>query len=422
MQRFFTIILSLTLCAALHAGTPNTATQRKAAALDAPGGLLECCNWGLLAVNAKGDTIAKINSKRRLVPASNMKLITTGAALINLGGGHTFKTTLATDGQVRDTTLYGNLYIIGGGDPLIGDLFSYLPKKDVPFGKWKKVLDDNGIKRVEGYVIGNGDYFNGEQYHTDWSNEDGHSKDGVLPVGLTWRGKMDAPLPDGPYAATVHFKEWLEGKGVAISRGAVPADMLETPDTLITLGSASSANLRTIVSIANHQSVNFCAETLIKALGKKLTGQDDYSHACTALHRALSPLGLAVASQKMRFADGSGLSRKNYISPDFMVRFLCSMQKSKSFNDFYNSLPRPGRSDGTLKNRLPKAPAELKNRVRMKSGSMAGVRCFSGYIDPSNGDPSRTIAFSIMVNNYVGSSNDLARTLDELIISLANEN
>ena len=425
MRRFSTIICTLLLSVALYAGVPGTATQRKAVALDATGGKFECCNWGILAVNAKGDTIANLNSKRRMVPASNMKLITTGAALITFGGGYTFKTEIATDGEVRDTTLHGNLYIIGGGDPLIGNLFSYLPKPDIPFGKWYRILEDKGIRRIEGSIIGNGSYFD-DSFHTDWSNEDRRSKDGVVPSGLTWRGKMEDPLPDGPIAAAEYFKEWLQAKGVTVSEDPFAAGepaAYDTPaDSLTMLGTAASASLRTIVSIANHQSDNFCAETLIKAIGKKIAGSDDYDHATAALHRALSPLGLAVASHKMRFADGSGLSRKNYISPDFIVRFLCAMQKTKSYSDFHNSLPMPGRSDGTLKTRLPKAPAEIKNRIWMKSGSMAGTRCFSGYIDSSDGTAANAIAFSVMVNNYVGSSEELSRILDELILSLANEN
>ena len=58
----------------------------------------------------------------------------------------------------------------------------------------------------------------------------------------------------------------------------------------------------------------------------------------------------------------------------------------------------------------------------MKSGSMNGVRCFSGYILPSDGDTRKTIAFSLMVNNFVGRQTELAPILDNIILELANEN
>lgn len=402
----------------LLAATLPTNVQKTVEQLDAKGGKLEHSVWGILAVNFKGDTLAQLNQGRCMVPASNMKLITTAGAYLKLGRGYTFKTQLATDGEIRDTTLFGNLYVIGGGDPLIGNLFTYLPKEDIPFGKWRKVLEDKGIRRIEGDIVGDGSYFSGERRHTDWSTEDERSKDGVVPAGLTWRGKMGDSIPDGPLAAATHFRRWLVANGIVVTGGAGE----NTVDSLTTLGIAQSASLNHIATIANHQSDNFCAETLLKAIGKANNGSDDYDTAIAALHRALSPIGLAGPSAGMRFADGSGLSRKNYVSPEFLVRLLTGMAKTGVYKDYLGSLPRPGRKDGTLQTRLPKAPAAVKNRIYMKSGSMNGVRCFSGYILPSDGDTRKTIAFSIMVNNFVGKQSELAPVLDNLILELANEN
>ncbi len=412
MKRLAFILITFVL------GISATPVQKTVNALDSKGGALEHSTWGILAVNFQGDTIAQLNIGKRLVPASNMKLVTTAAAYLKLGRGYTFKTQLATDGEIRDTTLFGNLYVIGGGDPLIGNLFTYLPKEDIPFGKWRKVLEDKGIRRIEGDIVGDGSYFSGERRHTDWSTEDERSKDGVVPAGLTWRGKMGDSIPDGPLAAATHFRRWLIANGIVVTGGAGE----NTVDSLTTLGIAQSASLNHIATIANHQSDNFCAETLLKAIGKANNGSDDYDTATAALHRALSPIGLAGPSAGMRFADGSGLSRKNYVSPEFLVRLLTGMAKTGVYKDYLGSLPRPGRKDGTLQTRLPKAPAAVKNRIYMKSGSMNGVRCFSGYILPSDGDTRKTIAFSIMVNNFVGKQSELAPVLDNLILELANEN
>ena len=445
MKRLALIILAF--CLAISA----TPIQRSVNALDSKGGALENSTWGMLAVNFQGDTIAQLNKGKRLTPASNMKLVTTAAAYLKLGRNYTFKTQIATDGTIQDSTLVGNLYIIGGGDPLIGDLFPYLPAEDVPFGKWRKVLEDNGIRRIEGDIIGDGSYFSGELRHTDWSTEDEISKDGVVPAGLTWRGKMEDSLPDGPLAAATHFHRWLQDNGIAVTGEAgyvvrqpsagqcedraplvghglalcparMDASANDIPDSLHILGTATSASLNHIATITNHQSDNFCAETLIKAIGKANNGSDDYDTATEALHRALAPIGMAGPSAKMRFADGSGLSRKNYLTPEFIVSLLRAMARTSCYKDYLNSLPRPGRKDGTLVARLPKAPAQVKNRIYMKSGSLGGVRCFSGYILPSDGDTRKTIAFSIMVNNHVGRQADLTLVLDQLILELANEN
>ena len=427
----------LALCPARMASEANgisaTPVQKTVNALDAKGGALENSVWGILAVNFQGDTLVQLNKGKRMTPASNMKLVTTAAAYLKLGRNYTFKTQIATDGTIQDSTLVGNLYIIGGGDPLIGNLFTYLPKEDIPFGKWRKVLEDRGIRRIDGNVVGDGSYFVGERRHTDWSTEDEISKDGVVPAGLTWRGEMGDSIPDGPLAAATHFRRWLIQNGVPVSgiacemvgeqvagRASTPATA--APDTLYLLGTAQSATLNHIATITNHQSDNFCAETLLKAIGKANNGSDDYDTATAALHRALAPIGLAGPSAKMRFADGSGLSRKNFVSPEFLVRILTGMARTSSYKDYLNSLPRPGRKDGTLQTRMPKAPAAVKNRIYMKSGSLSGVRCFSGYILPSDGDTRKTIAFSIMVNNHVGSQASLAPVLDQIILELANEN
>lgn len=440
MKRLAFILITFVL------GIYATPVQKTVNALDAKGGALENSVWGILAVNFQGDTLVQLNKGKRMTPASNMKLVTTAAAYLKLGRNYTFKTQIATDGTIQDSTLVGNLYIIGGGDPLIGNLFTYLPKEDIPFGKWRKVLEDRGIRRIDGNVVGDGSYFGGERRHTDWSTEDEISKDGVVPSGLTWRGEMGDSIPDGPLAAATHFRRWLIQNGVPVSgiatasqesvvRSATATHGLAQktsandsscaatiPDSLIILGTAQSATLNHIATITNHQSDNFCAETLLKAIGKANNGSDDYDTATAALHRALAPIGLAGPSAKMRFADGSGLSRKNFVSPEFLVRILTGMARTSSYKDYMNSLPRPGRKDGTLQTRLPKAPAAVKNRIFMKSGSLSGVRCFSGYILPSDGDTRKTIAFSIMVNNHVGSQASLAPVLDQIILELANEN
>lgn len=425
MKRRLFLVAAFLLAAIVAPAFPRTKTQRMAEALDAPGGVFGSSAWGMMAVSFRGDTLADLHSRKRLVPASNLKLVTTGAALLALGEDYRFGTTLATDGYVRDSVLCGNLYVIGGGDPLMGTLFPYLPAPGETFVRWKQVLLDNGIAALGGDIVADGSYFSGERRHPDWSTEDAVTKDGVVPSGLTWRGDMEDPLPDGPLAAATHFRNWLVADSCIFAGLSVPRELPEgqaAPDSLYVLGTVPSEPLGSIVSVTNHRSDNFCAETLLKALGKKYAGADDYDSSVASLRKALAPLGLMARSGSMRFSDGSGLSRKNYVSPDFFVSFLRAMARTGEYGAFLESLPRPGGEDGTLRDRMPKAPASVKGRIYMKSGSLGGVRCFSGYILSADGNPSRTIAFSVMVNNYVGSQAVLASKLDELILSLAAEN
>ena len=444
--------------AAPRVSAPHTATQRLAEQADADSPLSGSV-WGFLAVNLRGDTLVCLNPQRRLVPASNLKLITTGAALLSLGEDFRYSTTFATDATclratdaasvpvatpatsapgspsasapgasaaVSDSTLRGNLYIIGGGDPLIGELFPYLPSPDETFGRWSKVLADNGIRRIEGDILGDGSWFSEPQPHPDWNVEDLRTRDGVVPAGLTWRGKMGDSLPDSPSTAALHFREWLGLNGIASGTPntalAPPIDFPLSLDSLLILGTVPSLPLRDLVRIANCQSDNFIAETLLKTLGKLRGDGDDYPSSIVALRKALSPIGLMSASGQMRFADGSGLSRKNYVSPEFMVSFLKGMYRSRVRKAFVASLPFAGEPKTTLENRLPKRPWALRHRILMKSGSMNGVRCFSGYILPSSGKAEETIVFSLLTNNAVAPSSQVYPLLDSLLESLAKEN
>ena len=88
---------------------------------------------------------------------------------------------------------------------------------------------------------------------------------------------------------------------------------------------------------------------------------------------------------------------------------------TEKFEKYLNTLNNPGIG---LKNETE----EVRRRVFSKSGSMGGVRCYSGYISPSEGGKEDTIIFSIMVNNCTLPNWKIKSTLDKIIASLAKEN
>ena len=169
----------------------------------------------------------------------------------------------------------------------------------------------------------------------------------------------------------------------------------------------------------NFESDNFYAETLFNILPMSLYGQTGRELSEKAVYELLASMGLK-ADGACQMVDGSGLSRKDYISPDFFVRFLRKMFWSPEKDAYIASLPYPG-SKSTLLNRMPDAPVEVKERIKMKSGSMNGVRSFSGYILPADGNDSKTIFFSIITNNITAPTYKVAQILDEIILSLAQE-
>ena len=62
---------------------------------------------------------------------------------------------------------------------------------------------------------------------------------------------------------------------------------------------------------------------------------------------------------------------------------------------------------------------EYKSRIKLKSGSMTGVKCFSGYVIPADGDLSGAAVFSIMINNSTLSQYRMQKIADRLMYLIA---
>lgn len=459
--------------------------------------------WGVFAVKMNGDTVACHRPHTRMLPASNMKLITTGLALHELGADYRFSTRLAYSGELKEGVLDGDLYIVGGGDPTIasGDSIS-TPVKEL-FAGWMRQIKAAGIQRVEGRLVGDGRSFDGEMEHYSWQLEDlGYdyapggkalsfyeniSKYRITPgkaagdsVGvellypqMPWlsvdvtcataapktgndliyvatdmapvaqmRGTVEAGRKPftmncsnkyGALTCAYHFYKYLEANAFVVSQGPADVDasgrlrdfsddiLPHAPDVdgLHQIGITYSPSLSEIARKTNYESDNFYAEALMRGLSKSLTGSACYDSCAVAVSAALERLGVERA-RDIKVSDGSGLSRNDYVSPEFFVDFLKHMRTTPVWQTYLHSLPQPGK--GTLTPRLRTASPELKARVYMKSGSMGGVRCFSGYIIPESGDSSQTIVFSVLTNNTIVPVSRINFCLDKLISLMAEEN
>jgi len=164
---------------------------------DLPG--IENAGLGMKVINLDtGKTLFELNSDRSLVPASNMKLLTTGIALELLGKDYRFKTDLAYDGKIRsDGTLDGNIYIIGGGDPTLGS--KYLAAKDPErmtkeekerqldfLNVWAEKIKTMGIKKINGQVIADPSYYPKVNLSQTWEWGDLRYTFASRPSGLTF--------------------------------------------------------------------------------------------------------------------------------------------------------------------------------------------------------------------------------------------
>ena len=117
-------------------------------------------------------------------------------------------------------------------------------------------------------------------------------------------------------------------------------------------------------------------------------------------------------------SDGSGLSRENYVSPEFFCKYYTAMEENANFVPFFNSLPVPGR-EGTLKSVLKGEPDSIKSRIHAKSGSLSSVRCYAGYVE--GGKKSGLIKFAILTNNYAAYTSQMQPKIEGFLKALAME-
>lgn len=100
--------------------------------------------------------------------------------------------------------------------------------------------------------------------------------------------------------------------------------------------------------------------------------------------------------------EGSGLSRRDVITPNATVALLAFMSHHRLFEAYRNALPIAG-VDGTLEKRMKGTLAA--GNVRAKTGSLRYVFTLSGYVTTAAGE---RLAFSIMLNNYYNAERSAA--------------
>lgn len=437
---------------------------------------------GVTVRAADGKTVAAYNQDVRMVPASNAKLITTGCALHAFGADYRFETGLGYVGAIEDGTLKGDLYILGGGDPTTGTGDGIGLAPDALFWKWKTLLKQAGIERIDGRIVGDGRLYEGHLEHASWSYDDLGTYYGTgmsalcfyenaidfavsaaaegetvnftqtypeTPWMHTENYSLTGPAGSGnslylfttdlaPYAElrgtfatdrapkTEHFANkygdlscayefWknLLATGWEVTGGYARVDRsgyIQGPDFIqkdvagkpVKIGRTQGPKLEVIARETNWRSDNFYAEALLRAMGESASGWAVYDSCAVARKEVLEGLGLR--EDPIQLVDGSGLSRSNYVSARWMADFLDAMKKSPAFPAFLGSLPAPGQ--GTLN--VVKL-GEGAQRVRMKSGSMNGTLCYSGYILDEEGKPQYT--FSILTNNATATNREVRPVL-----------
>ena len=143
---------------------------------------------GFYAIDVNsGEVIAELNQDLALKPASTMKLISSATALEVLGSDYKFETQLSYDGKI-DTAkniLYGNIYIIGGGDPTLGSKYFNQTSSKQFLDNWVNAIKLLGIDSITGSIIGDASIYSWDILPPTWSWEDMGNYFGAGACGLT---------------------------------------------------------------------------------------------------------------------------------------------------------------------------------------------------------------------------------------------
>lgn len=329
-----------------------------------------------------------------VVPASNMKLITSAAALGLLDPAGRFTTSFVTDGAPTDgKVVKGNLYMIGGGDPLLSTqtYLAQLPNGRQPSTDMSAVADQiaaTGIREITGSVVGDGTRYDDVRGVDAWPQryfgQGQVSPLSALIVNDSWSpGTGPAQGDPAAHAARV-MTELLEQRGIAVAGEPRSGT---APEGASRLTEVDSIPVSEIVAEGLQFSDNTTMEMLVKEMGLQGGGSGSTAAGLTEIREWITANGLP--DQDVVLDDGSGLSEKNRLTCGLLAGVV---EREGPEGVIANGLARPGRP-GTLNDRL--LSSTLRDRVRAKTGTLRPVTALSGWLSTV---PGADLAFSFVVN------------------------
>lgn len=431
--------------------------------------------WGILIQTlSSAQTLYSRDAHHYFVPASNVKILTTAAALYQLGADFRMHTSVYRSND-------GSLKIKGQGDPSL---------TDAQLRELAQQLNRRGIRQFS-QLIAEDDYFQGTAVNPSWEWEDVQADYGApvnslilnqnvlalkllpqqlgQPLRVIWADPTEATrwqienksvtaqtgepasinvsrdlkgsvlkitgqlgIDSEPESVTLaeidpvekflrHFRRALAAEGInetadpnRYSRILKLLSRLGVATKVDELATVESPPLSQLLVETNQNSNNLYAEALLHTLGAKTNSLDNSTSTADmglgVVKATLTQLGVDPTSYVL--ADASGLSRHNLVSPEAITQTLRAMARSPQAAIYRASLPVAGIS-GTLKNRFRDSAAQ--GIVQAKTGTMSGIVALSGYLDAPNYEP---LVFSIIVNQSEKPAATIRQAIDEIVLLL----
>ncbi|MBE6261586.1 MAG: D-alanyl-D-alanine carboxypeptidase/D-alanyl-D-alanine-endopeptidase [Prevotella sp.] len=332
--------------------------------LDNP--LFETSQVGLMVYDLTADTaLYCYNYRQKLRPASCMKLVTSITALDQLGPKYEYQTRLFYTGEVHGRTLVGNIYCVGGFDPM-------LTQDDVV--TLAASIRNLGVDSIRGQIVADRSFKESLDYGEGWCWDDDNPMLIALTIGR--KDNFTSTLAEEISRLGINLE------GVQLMQGRKPDDaqLLEVCCHSIT------QVLERMMKVSD----NFYAESMFYQTAASVGHHPATAvDARTVTRKLINRLGLNASNY--RIADGSGLSLYNYVTVELLVTLLRHAWRTPSISKaLMPSLPVAG-VDGTLKSRMQKTLAQ--GNVRAKTGTLTGISSLAGYCTAANG---HELAFAII--------------------------
>ncbi|MBQ9246219.1 D-alanyl-D-alanine carboxypeptidase/D-alanyl-D-alanine-endopeptidase [bacterium] len=415
-------------------------------------------NKATIAVSVRNvennNVVYEYNQNKLLHPASTLKIFTTYAAIDTLGYDYHFKTKFYKDSE-------NNLYIKTGADPMLTSSQLKLAinklKEDGKTSFKNLYIDDSIIDKKEfapGWMWD--DDINPYTPKVSSYNLDGNvvkvnmtkSSNGMMSTSLksTYPMSVVSNIKSGSKTnyIDVNRYNWSNPEVVEIYGSVNEPQTIIVPissmrryyihslekaleDNRITITGTSFSsklvpnNAELLTEIDNsikdvipkilQNSNNLMAESIFKLSGAvkySATGTNDLAvYAFKEFYKNND-----IETDDIIIKDGSGVSRNNLFTADWMTNALDKLYKQKDFETFKENMAQAG--DGTLLNRLH----DLRGEVWLKTGSLSNVSSLAGYVKSQDG---HTYSVAIMIQNFNDSQTQIKSFENEIIQIIYNK-
>lgn len=337
------------------------------------------------------------------IPASNMKVLTAAAALDLLGPETTLTTRFLSDTAPVDGVINGNLYIQGGGDPVISTA-DYVrdvlhrsqngPPEDPthmqPVTAIEPVADQLvalGITHVTGSIVGDETRYDSVRTVESWPerffSQGQVAKLSALLVNDSRAGSPWSPATNPPLHVASVMHGLLTDRGVQVDGAPLSA---AAPDTAHELHVVPSPTIQQLSDQLMRFSDNTTAEMLVKELGLQHGSGGSTAAGLEVLRDWLNQFG---TFESLVVADGSGLSDLNKVPCQLLINVL---NADGPDGLLAHGMATPG-DPGTLSQRM--RDGELTERVRAKTGSLRTASTLGGWLQTRD---DVVLSFALLLN------------------------